>query len=218
VIERGRCVRGDRGDGVANSSRLPRLIDQGLELRRVVEDRVSLIAVQVGVEPVCELVRTAERDAVAGVDLVGCDAQTIVHHPAQEVGWKESVLAAQQKARRNVRPSLERPRLSARCVRLPPTAPQRLGRQGRRDVVVERRRVVARPFAVYRLVARVGPPVVSRLARLGDEAGYEHEQLDRHAFAHDRCDEAPGRLRDDDELRAVADRVNDSVRVVAQSG
>jgi len=82
VIERGGGIVGDRGDGVTDARRIPRLVDQGLELRRFVEDRVSLIAPEVGVEPVCELPRTAECHAVAGVDLVGRDAQTLLHDPA----------------------------------------------------------------------------------------------------------------------------------------
>ena len=82
MIERSSRIRGDRSDRVAYLRRIPRLVDQRLELRRVVEDRVSLIAPEVGVEPVCELPRTAECHAVAGVDLVGRDAQTLLHDPA----------------------------------------------------------------------------------------------------------------------------------------
>lgn len=82
MIERSSRIRGDRGDRVAYLRRIPRLVDQRLELRRVVEDRVSLIALEIGVEPLCELPRTAECNAVPGVDLVGRDAQTLLHDPA----------------------------------------------------------------------------------------------------------------------------------------
>jgi len=44
VIECGGGIRGDRGDRIADSRRIPGLVDQGLELIRFVEDRASLVA------------------------------------------------------------------------------------------------------------------------------------------------------------------------------
>jgi hypothetical protein len=75
---------------------------------------------------------------------------------------------------------------------------------------------VARPLAAYGLIARVCPPIARRLAGRRDQPGQEHEQFDRYALADERRHEASQRLRDDDQLTAVADRLQDGVRVVPQ--
>ena len=50
----------------------------------------------------------------------------------------------------------------------------------------------------------------------GIMTGDEHEQVDGTAFADERRRERAGRLRDDDQVGAVADRVDDGVRVLRQ--
>ena len=137
---------------------------------------------QVALETVDELYRATERDAVAAVDLVRCDAQALSGDPADERGREESVLTAQEDPRGHVRPHLEGRWLVDSCFGLCAPTGERLGRKLRRHVVIEESDRIIRPsrpscsypvFAQYcsepRLAtgssgrpARGGPPLSDR--------------------------------------------------------
>jgi hypothetical protein len=68
------------------------------------------------------------------------------------------------------------------------------------------------------LVAGVRPPVCEELAGRGDHRRYEHEQLGADARAGERCGEAAERVPHDDEVAAVADRLDDRVGVLPPVG
>ena len=76
-------------------------------LRR--RQRTPDVAPAVCDEHVRELLRAAERDAVAGGDLVGGDAETSGDHPAHERSREEAILGAEHEPCRHVGPGLEGP-------------------------------------------------------------------------------------------------------------
>jgi hypothetical protein len=99
------------------------------------------------------LERPAERDVVAAVDLVGLDAEALAGVTPRPRGREHAVVAAEEIARRHVRPRLEGPRLAERLRGLLAFSPPGLRGELGRDVVVEDVVVPGR------LVAGVLPPV-----------------------------------------------------------
>src|SRR5919106_3442165 len=92
---------------------------------------------RVRVEPLGELARPAERDVVAAVHLVGCDAEPLAGMAARPGGGEEAVLAAEEVPGRRLGPSLERPWLLQRLRDLLTFSPRRLVGERGRDVVEE---------------------------------------------------------------------------------
>ena len=129
---------------------------------------------------------------MAGVDLVGVCAEPLADDTAEEVGREQPVVAAEQEACRHVRPRRERPRRFARRVRLGACSAKRLVGELGRDIVVEGLAYVTLPLAADRLVAGVRPPFARCLARFGDEAGDEDEELDGDVCADERRREGAG--------------------------
>jgi hypothetical protein len=109
-----------------------------------------------GGEPVGQLARAAETDVVAAVHLVGVDVEALAGVASRPPHWDHAVVAAEEVPRRRLRPGLERPWLR-RLRSLVAFSSPRLGRQLRRDVVVED---VLVPTL---LVAGVRPPVCEEL-------------------------------------------------------
>ena len=60
---------------------------------------------------------------------------------------------------------------------------------------------------------RVVPPLAGGLTGPRDHRSHEHEQIDGPVLANERCAESGQRLSDKDEIRKVADGVDDGVDV-----
>ena len=65
------------------------------------------------------------------------------------------------------------------------------------------------------MFAHQSPPVSPGRGR---HRRQQHEQVDRHPFAHQRGGEPAHRLRHEDEVAAVADGVDDDVGVLGEAG
>jgi hypothetical protein len=74
----------------------------------------ALHCVPVGVQTVCQLLRSTESGAVTAVDFVGRNAQAVSYDSTHPRAWKEAIVPTKQVARGNVRPSCQRPALFAR--------------------------------------------------------------------------------------------------------
>ena len=138
-------------------------------------------------------------------------------------------MAAREHPRRDARPRAERPRLVPRRVGLTGLAAgERLGDDLRGDVVEERRHHVEvgvriTPFCLVLLPLRpsltgVHPPRAGRLARRRDHRRHEDQQPHIDPVAQHGGRERGHRLRHDDQLVAIADRVDGRVRVLAEPG
>jgi len=130
-------------------------------------------------------------------------------------------LRAQQVPRRHVRPRVERPGLLSGPIGLVARVAQRLLGELARDVGVEGRDRIAVIDAGCPCRLRepgVRRPVVALLARQQHHPGDEHQEADRQARAQERGGEAAERLRHDDQLGALADRLDHRVRVLPQPG
>jgi len=91
---------------------------------------------------------------VAAVHLVGSYAESLLHDTALELGGEEAIVAAEQKARGNVRPRRHRTFLAERRIRLVAHMMGGLGGDVGRHVVEEQ---LDRVFALG-FVARGRPP------------------------------------------------------------
>ena len=141
------------------------------------------------------------------VDLVGLDAEAIADDTALPVGGKKRSWRASTKRVGTSGPSLERVWLAHRHGRLRTgvgagLCPDVVGHVMQEDLDG----VEVRPD-LHGVTGR-GPPV--GLARSGHHGVEQHQQLDRPALRHQRRDEAAQRLADDDQLAAVADRLEHS--------
>jgi hypothetical protein len=149
---------------------------------------------------------------VAAVHLVRLDPEPLTGVAARPVRREHAVVAAEEVPRRHIGPQLEGPGIVERLLRLFALPRPRLGRELRRDIVVED---VVRAAV---LVAAVRPPVGEGLTRGRDHSCDEDEEVDRASCADDRGREAAERVADDDHVRAVSDRLDNRVRVVPPAG
>src|SRR5688572_12429921 len=173
-------------------------------------------------EQVREFVRAAERDAVAGRDLVGRDRESVGDNVAHEVRWEEAVLGAEHEPGRHIWQRVEWPRHLVRGVRLTARSTHRLLGELARNVVVEgdegivvpgRSAVSSRLVLDGLSVSRVLPPVSGGLARCRDHAGHEDQQVDGTPIGDEWRRESAVRLRNDDHVLAIPDRIDHGVRV-----
>jgi hypothetical protein len=158
-----------------------------------------------------EFQRAAEGDTVSGVDLIRCETQTLARDAAKERGWKETVVATEKESGRHVGPRFEGPRFPRRRCGLGPRPLPRLGRQFGRNVVVEESDVIVVVLAHLPLVSGVRPPILRSLSGGRDQARDQDEEARRSAFADERSCEGAERLRHDDEVGSLADRVDHCV-------
>jgi hypothetical protein len=153
---------------------------------------------------------------VAGLDLVGSEAEPLSDHAAHEVRGQQAIVSAEHEPRVHVRPRVERPWLLTGRVGLSASALECLGGQLGRNIVVEDRDLVVPVRAAVGLVAGVRPPIAPGFARRRDQPSNENEELDGRPVTDERRREGAERLRDHDELAPVADRLEHGVRVLGQ--
>ena len=173
----------------------------------------------VGVETLGELRRLAQGDAVSGVDLVGGDPKSLSHHAAEEVGGKQAVVAgttgiasarrARRRAARAPGPVCPTGYVHASSLQQPDPREHR----GRRSPSRRPTTRPARPGSRCSPTSRPQPRPAT-----GSRPATSTSKSDGNALADERRRERAGRLRDDDQVGAVADRLDDSVRVLRQSG
>jgi hypothetical protein len=173
---------------------------------------------QVALQPIRQLARPAERRTMTAVDLVGNNAQALLHHAPQPCRGEQAVLPADDGARGNRGPAIEWPGLITWRLRLSPsTAAQSFVREVRRHVVVEHR---ARRI-VLELCGLPGGGLKhlgGRLARRRHHAGDEHDKTRIDALGHQWRNIASEGLSNDHRVRAAAYRLDDAVGVIAQVG
>jgi len=178
-------------------------------------------------EDVGQLLGAAERDAVAGGDLVGDDGEPVGHDPAHEVGGEEAVLGAQHETGGHVGPRRQGPPAAPGGGGLVAALALGLFGEGAGDVVVEGDEgvVVAGPAAVPAgllldglLKAHRRVPVTGRLPRRRDHPGHEHQHVDREPIGHQGRGEPAEGVTDDDQVAPVADGLDDGVGVLGKSG
>jgi hypothetical protein len=183
------------------------------------------VALDVGEETFGQQVGVGQGGEVAAGHLVRGDAESVADDAALERGGEEAVVLAQQEPGRHVGPGVERARRGERAARLLVHVVDGGGDEVGIDVVEEhrlRRPVVGVPAVLDRLrpergvVARRVPPLATGLPGTGHHRRDQHQEVDRHAFAHQRRDQAAERLGHDDEVAAGADGVDDHVDVVPQ--
>ena len=86
------------------------------------------------------------------------------------------------------------------------------------DVVdLARAPVLVRHRPAGLLGSGVGPPVPRRLLRRRRHRRDQHDEVDRNPLAHHRCGEATQRLGHQNQVRAVADRLDHRVRVLGEA-
>jgi hypothetical protein len=149
---------------------------------------------------------------VAAVHLVRLEVEALTGVAARPGRGENAVVPAEEVSRWDVRPSLERPGLAQRLRVLAPFSSFRLGGERARNIVVED--VVLAAL----LVAGIRPPICEELAGRGDHRRHEHEQRGGAARADERHREVLERMANDDEVAAIADRLDDSVGVLPPAG
>ena len=162
---------------------------------------------------------------MTAVDLIDVDGEALAGDSALKLEREQPIVAASQDSGRDIGPRAQRPGLIQGRHRLVLPCPRlRLGAELGRQVVVVDDRVVfgldgRQPEAGVILAARgsgtrVRSPRIERLAGHGDHRVEQDEQVDSTPGADDRSREAAHRRGDEDDVVAVTDGVDDSVRVL----
>lgn len=172
--------------------------------------------------------RVAQRDQVATVDRVDLHPEPLTGDPALKVEREHPVVAAGQYSGRDVGPGGQRPRHIERRHRLvlPRSRLRFDSERGRQVVIVDdgvvglgRRQSKAGVILVPRLSrVRVRPPRVEGLSGERDHRVEQDQQAHSMPSADDRRGKSAHRRGDEDDVGAIADGIDDGVRVLEPAG
>jgi len=153
-----------------------------------------------------------------GIDLVRRHAEPALDDTAQERRRQEPVVAAEDEPRWHVGPGFERPGIARGCFGLTPSAPQCLGGEIRRYVLVEELDVVRVVLVHFIVIAGIGPLVRRGLSGSRNQPRDEHEESGLLSGTHERRRERAKRLRHHAQIGAIADGRDDGVGIVRKPG